>query len=309
MVLFALGLSIPPQTVATIDLVPIARVAHAPVNEMSGLVSSTYPGVFWTLNDSGDQPRIWAIRPDGTVVLPTWNTRIYQGAPVEGKSEYGGIGIGGAANHDWEEIVRDGDRLWICDLGNNGNARRDLAIYEVVEPNPYEVMESFSVTRIPVAYEDQAEFPSAQKMQFDCEAAFVVRGQFFAITKHRTARPSSKPDVSANLYQLQSKVPGKVNSLVKVDSVPDLGGWVTGASVSPDGKTLAVLCQAPIASIWLFSTEKKQVFQSKARRVILKNAKQCEAIAFESNDSLLVNNEQRDLFRVPISAFSPAQVK
>ena len=60
-------------------------------------------------------------------------------------------------------------------MGNNGNARRDLAVYVVKEPNPEANLQAHSLKRIPVAYPDQKAFPDEQ-WHYDCEAVFVFRG-------------------------------------------------------------------------------------------------------------------------------------
>jgi hypothetical protein len=101
-----------------------------------------------------------------------------------------------------------------------------------------------------------------------------------------------------------------VNVLRKLDAAPDLGGWVTATDVSPDGRTLAVLCQAPIASVWLFDLGRtgERLLSGRARRLILEGAKQCEAVCFDDNDALLVTNEQRDVFRLKSANFGSASV-
>ena len=47
-----------PPPIRVVDMGPIPRE----VRESSGLaVSRAYPGVFWTHNDSGDRPRLYAL--------------------------------------------------------------------------------------------------------------------------------------------------------------------------------------------------------------------------------------------------------
>jgi len=98
-----------------------------------------------------------------------------------------------------------------------------------------------------------------------------------------------------------------VNTLKLVETKTDMGGWVTGADVSPDGKTLAVLCQAPEQSVWLFDigTGGDKFLSRPARRRVFTGGKQCEAICFDGNGILIVGNEQRDIFRLPVAGFKP----
>ncbi|MES2464113.1 MAG: hypothetical protein V4671_26400, partial [Armatimonadota bacterium] len=82
-------------------LTPVLQVTHPPVEEMSGIVKSVrYPNVFWIHNDSGDEPRLFAIRTDGSVIMPSWlGGSYYTGPiPVEGKKPYPGVRIAVADN-------------------------------------------------------------------------------------------------------------------------------------------------------------------------------------------------------------------
>lgn len=299
------------QTPGTGDaLVPIAQVKHPPIDEMSGIVKSRrYPDTYWVHNDSGDVARLFAVRGDGSVIVPTWLASSYSAdVAVEGKPVYLGIGVSLAANYDWEDIALDDDTLYIADTGNNGNARRDLGVYVVPEPNPAAV-EGTRITKwLPIAYADQKAFPPEQ-WHFDCEAIFVVKHKLYFVTKWRVGDKIGQPDKGASLYRLDTEYTDRTNVLKLVDTRADLGGWVTAADVSPDGKTLAVLCQAPVASVWLFdiSSGGDKFLSRPARRLVLNGAKQCEAICFDDAGSLLVTNEQRDIFRVKMADFAPAK--
>ena len=95
----------------------VGRLVHPPIQESSGLVASrTHPGVFWTHNDSGNPPRLFAVRADGSLIR-----------------EY----VVGAPNVDWEDIAADDKgRLYIGEIGNNGGLLPLRAVYRVEEPDP-----------------------------------------------------------------------------------------------------------------------------------------------------------------------------
>lgn len=287
---------------ALIDLKPIAIVHHPAIPEMSGIVKSrTYPGVYWVHNDSGDTARIWPIHLDGKVVKPPFETDFWVDEPVPNKDMWKGIEILGAHNVDWEDIAIDGDTLYISDLGNNGNARRDLGVYVVPEPNPEAVASTRALKFLPIRYPDQKTFP-ASTWHYDCEAIFIRDHRLYVITKHRKDGQYLVPEDSADLYRLDTSFTDRPNVLTKVDSRSGLGGWVTAADLSPNGRTLAVLCNAPQASIWFFDLSRSggAFLNAPSKRVLLKNAKQAEGICFESDTNVIVNNEQRDLFRVAV---------
>lgn len=303
-VYFAPTHSAVPQEI--VDLKPYALVQHKPIDEMSGIARSrVYEGVYWAHNDSGDRPRIFPIRLDGSVVIPPFvSRRDGSDRPEDPNVVYEGILIEGAANIDWEDIATDGDMIYIADVGNNGNARRDLAVYVVKEPNPEATLQAHALKRIPVAYPDQKAFPG-DVWHFDCEAVFVFQGKLYFLTKHRAPRQLATPENGTKLYRLDTQHTDRVNMLTLVDSHSDLGGWVTAAAMSPDGRTLAVLCQAPQQSVWLFERPErgdKFLSQGKARRILIRNGKQCEAIEWIDNKQLVITNEQRELFVVDVNA-------
>jgi hypothetical protein len=291
-------------------LQPVEVVSHGPIAEMSGIVKSRrYEGIFWVHNDSGDVPRIFPIQVDGSVYLPKWlGSSRYVDMPEAGKEEHRGILLEGAANIDWEDIAIDGDTLYIADMGNNGNGRQDLGVYVLREPNPDAVERARVLKWVPVAYPDQKAFPG-DVWHFDCEAAFVFKHKLYFLTKHRAFGQSGAPETGTKLYRLDKQKTDEVNVLTLVDRHANLGGWVTAADMSPDGKTLAVLCQYPEQSVWLFDTPARgdKFLSSAARRFVFSNAQQCEAVCFIDDANLLVTNEQREMFILKVADFTPVK--
>lgn len=271
----------------------IATVTHEPIDEMSGIVKSrTYSDTYWVHNDSGDEPRIFAIGRSGEVKAP---------GATRSDPPYPGIVIDLAVNVDWEDIAIDGATLYIGDLGNNGNARRDLGIYVVEEPNPLAIRRTRPTTWLPVAYPDQNAFPPAN-LRFDCEALFVSEGKLYLISKDRIGPLPGLPAATASLYRLDSGHVDKVNVLTLVESKSDLGGWVTGADLSPDGRRLAVLCQAPVQSVWVFEKpmDSDKFLSGRATRYVLEGIRQAEAICWDDPETLIITNEQRDVFELKV---------
>lgn len=126
----------------------------APINESSGLAASLRdPRMLWTHNDSGSQPVLYAIEPNG--------------------ARRGDLRITGITNNDWEDLASfelDG-RSWllIADTGDNASNRTNCALYVVAEPDPAELSPLHETTatvawKIPVRYVDGPR---------DCEAVAV----------------------------------------------------------------------------------------------------------------------------------------
>lgn len=276
---------------------PTGRITHAPINETSGIeASDRFEDVFWVHNDSGDSARFFAIRPDGEIVAPPWAS----GSNGVSPQPFAGIRVSNATNIDWEDIAYDGENLYLADVGNNANARRDLVVYVVPEPNP-ELTETTTAQRaIPVSFADQASFPPQGTRAFDCEAVFYLRGALWFLTKHRSG--IGMPVDATALYRLDLRRAHdhRPNPMRPLQTRTGLGGWVTAADVSPDGRTLAVLTHLPVTSVWLFDLRGAgdQLLSKPIRQVRLGNLGQAEALTFETDTSLLVANEQREIVRV-----------
>jgi endonuclease/exonuclease/phosphatase family metal-dependent hydrolase len=288
--------SAPPPLVLV--LAPIAELGPGAKREISGIVRGLREhegsAVFWTQNDSGDEPRIYPVRADGSLI------RSVREADVPGTL------IAGAINSDWEDIAllrrADGtSQVVVADFGNNSNARADLALYFIEEPEPTESRTSFT-SKVMFRYPDQARRPAPRDdFNFDAEALFTVGEEVYILSKNRS-------DEFTKLYRLDDRTAGVVNTATYVDRFDDhLGtmGQVTGADCSADGLTLAVLTYT---HVWVFErrSHHESFFSGRVRRVAyqLEGTKageesDSEAICFEKEDgedsTLLIADESRAL--------------
>jgi hypothetical protein len=283
-----------------------AQVRVAPLKELSGIVRSRrHPDTWWVHNDSGDTARIFAIRSNGSSILPTYSkfTR-YGDAPEPGKQQWEGFEVLGATNVDWEDIAIDENYLYLADLGNNLNWRRDLAIYAISEIDPTASTRSAAVQKWPVHYPEQRSFPPLQ-WHYDSESLFVSEGQLYVITKHRHFAGIGGFKAGASLYRLDTRHTDQSNALTLVDS-SELLTAATAADLSPDGSTLAVLSYS---DLFLFDRPASgdAWLSSSYRRIPLDRGvlRQAEALAWEDDSTLLIANEQRDLFRLGVDAIEP----
>lgn len=294
-------------------LVPVGTIPHPELIEPSGMVQCGIdPEFFWVHNDSGDVPRLFGINLKGEVIVPPWLAkRGFVGHPPgPGEKLYPGMAIKKAALNDWEDIAWMDEKLYIAETGNNGSARRDLGLYELFEPNPGAVEEASVFRFIPIAYPDQTSYPPLGPWNFDCEAIFGWRGKIYFITKNRPAFQVSTPGNSANLYRLDTMNPLEVNFLTPIDRMENTGGWVTAADSNKEGTLMAMVVQAPEQSIWLFDAPKRgdRFFSnaSRVRRLKIRDSGQLESLTFyrkDGKDEIVVLNEERQLFRIPLSKF------
>ncbi len=281
---------------------PIATVASPAIDEMSGMVKSRrFPGVYWVHNDSGNSASIFAIDRHGKVIITSYLQNLYYGErEVAGKKLWPGLSVLLAANEDWEDIAIDDDYLYIADLGNNGNARRDMGVYVLFEPNPRAVQESRILKFLPIRYPEQANYP-ARQWHFDSESLFVSNGKLYFLTKHRQPGQPMSGQKGVNLYRLETSYTDRANLLRKIDSNDSIT-LATGADISPDGKKLAILSYT---GLWIFN---KPRFGSRwisgTPRVMSLDigvTKQIEAICWDDNETILISNEQREIYEVKLS--------
>jgi hypothetical protein len=286
-------------------------IKFAAINEISGIVKSRrFDDVYWIHNDSGDEARLFAIDSRGEIVFPGFLRNTFHGAFIEkndieaNKVPWPGHKIGVAAHIDWEDITIDDDMIYVADMGNNGNARRDLGIYVIPEPNPRAVESTRPLRYLPVVYPEQKQYP-ANQWHFDSESLFVDNGTLYVISKHRQAGEIQKFEAGANLYRLDTQYTDRQNSLVKIDQHESLA-VATGADLSPDGRWLAVVSYV---DLWLFErpAEGDKWFSGKAFRKPLDRTqvKTMEAVAWVDNNNLVVANEEGEIYRVARDSIAP----
>jgi hypothetical protein len=260
-------------------LEPFATIDFPALNESSGIVPATlHEGVFFTHNDSGDEARLFAINRKGQVIQPEW------------AEDYRGIRLPGAVNVDWEDITRDlAGNLLVADTGNNANQRRDLCVYVVPEPGPRQAVLTRPIQEWHFHYPDQFAFPP-EKMNYDCEAVFWADNALHLLTKHRS-------DTETRLFRLD-RDPARLSTPLTLVGAFAIGGQVTAADASLDGRQLAVLTYD---AVHVFEREAPgQNWFTGRQRLLEISAGQCEALCFD-RDALLITNEQGQLFRVPLA--------
>ena len=276
----------------------IGRLDHPALAEVSGIVKSAAGDYYWVHNDSGDDARIFAIDASGQPLWPP-----YLG--ISRAADWPGHAVDAAWHFDWEDIALAEGKLYIADVGNNGNARRDLGVYVVNEPDPLAIPKMRALKHLPLRYPDQRAFP-AKAWHFDCEAVFAADGKVYFITKHRQPGRISDWEAGAKLYRLDTAHTDRENVLTLVGQHPEVF-LATGADLSPDGRTLAV---STYTALWLFERPETgdNWFAGPARKLDLDRgvAQQLEAIAWEDQATLRLVNEQRDMLRARVEEFAPA---
>jgi hypothetical protein len=203
----------------------ITTIKDRSINESSGLVASrTSPGAYWTHNDSGDGPFIYAFNTRGE------SLGIYQ--------------VTGADARDWEDISAgpgpqlNRSYLYIGDIGDNNATRPEVIVYRVLEPEINAINPTATKKR-PLATEPAEAihlvYPDGKH---DAEALMVhpSTGDLYIMTKVAFGNPA--------VYKATAPLTtGKPIRLTKVGEVhvPSIfGGAITGGNISPDGRRVAL---------------------------------------------------------------------
>lgn len=197
----------------------ICRVAEADqslpddVRESSGLAQSRRdPDLFWTHNDAGNEPDLFALNTAGEVVQR--------------------VRVAGAELTDWEDLASGpcgaGSCLYVGDIGDNDAERERITIYRIPEPERG-ARESAPAEAL------HARFPEGAR---DAESLFVLpSGALYVVTKGRHG------PVALFRFPVTQR-PGEVATLEHVRELfPEPEGRddrVTGAGASPEGRWVGI---------------------------------------------------------------------
>lgn len=236
------------------------------LEEVSGTETTKRSNLIWMLNDSGNQPKLYAVSKKGKI-----KREIY----VKAK------------NRDWEDLTSDEKgNLYIGDFGNNQNTRKNLTILKV--DKKYLNKKNAEVEKIKFRYPNQNKFPPKKRnLYFDSEAFFYFKDYLYIFTKSRVKDKYGK----TFLYKIPAKKGNYIAELVsEYENCTDLECWITSADISPNGDKVVLLSQR---NILVFSGFKKDNFLSgKVERITLKHRSQKEGICFKDSNTLLITDER-----------------
>ncbi|HZE72046.1 MAG TPA: hypothetical protein VE135_21265 [Pyrinomonadaceae bacterium] len=252
----------------------VGQLRAREINESSGLVASQTPGIYWTHNDSGDGPFLYAINERG-VLRGVWR-------------------VAGANARDWEDIAagpgRDRSRrfLYVGDIGDNDTNRSEVVVYRVPEPAVSGTDLRSSKVRPQVTEPAEAIKLRYPDGKHDAEALMVhpITGDLYIVTKIAFANPI--------VYKAPAPLDtGRAIMLIRQGelNVPSLlGGMITGGDISPDGRRVA-LCDY-LQGYELLLPEAAGTFddiwKQSFNKIDLGKRKQGEAIAFRLDGRALL---------------------
>lgn len=214
----------PPPCPAFLAGAALGTVKSSALKEISGMADSRRnPGVFWVHNDSGDQPRIYAINLSGQLVAQ--------------------FNLKGASNVDWEDIAAGpGPKpgvhyLYVGDIGDNDQSRPSVRIYRVPEP-PVDPGMSGIVASLDEVESWELTYPDGAH---DAESLMIdpLSQDALLVTKNKDGkskvyRAVLLPDAAT------ATVMDKVGKLHFGDASMPGDPQTTAADISPDGLQIAI---------------------------------------------------------------------
>ncbi len=249
----------------------IGALANKQIVESSGLAPSRrQPGVFWTHNDSGDEPRVFAFDSTG--------------------KDLGVCRINGAEAIDWEDMAsftRDGKNwLLMADVGDNGMRRKSYQLYLCEEPSTPAI--EIAARRIEFQYKQGSH---------DCESVAVdaIRGIVLLTTK--VFGPSCE------VYQLDIPAGPTTEILIAQPLATIAVPAAVAMDVSPDGLRAIVLTYGDALEFSRTPDESwQQGFARPPRQIAMPARRQGESICYgHDGRTLYLTSELRPapLWEVP----------
>jgi hypothetical protein len=249
------------------------------VDEASG-IDFTGGSSFWTHNDGYGDNKLYKLNSTGSL------TRT--------------LTVSNATNYDWEDITSDKqkDNMYIGDFGNNNCDRTNLKIYKIPYPSTVSG-NTVTASVIRFSYPDQHRFPS-RWMNFDVEGFFHYNGLLYLFTK-----ADGNGIGNCKLYTIPDDPGTYVATLV--DSF-HISGRITGADISPDGKSVVLISNT---KIYLFNDfSGVNVFNGDYTKISIDGGwTQKEGVCFYSNSLIYLIDEgsSNKLYSVDLSPYLPAE--
>ncbi len=254
----------------------------AAITESSGLAASARSDAyFWTHNDSGDAPRIFAVNRQG-LTLAT-------------------LRLTGADAIDWEDMARGKDPqgqplLWLGDIGDNNAVRSSVFVYAVPEP-VVDVNQSGVSGDLNGAVRYELRYPDGPR---DAESLFVhprdrrlyilsksLSGSrlYVAPTTLRTDQPNTLKKVGSVNFGLYPNSAQTVKQL----AMAQLG---TAGDISPDGKRLVLRTYLDAYEWPVANADIAAAVRARPLRVKIPATNQGEAIAYRRDGKALFTSTE-----------------
>lgn len=254
--------------------VKIANLKNPAINESSGLAASRLtPNVYWTHNDSGDGPFVYAFDSTG--------------------ESRGVFRVAGAHARDWEDMgtgpgpERGKSYLYLGDIGDNEEKREEIVVYRVAEPALTAADKTSTKAKPGTTKPAEAIRLRYPDGKHDAETLLVhpTTGNLYIVTKIMLR--------NATVYEAAAPLTsGQVITMKRIGEIriPSLLGALTGGSISPDGRRVAFCdyLQGYEAELPAASKDFNDIWKQKFTGFSLGQREQGEAIAYRADGKALL---------------------
>jgi len=246
-------------------------ITHKKLDEISGMaISRKNTGIIWVHNDSGGEAHIYAVNLQGYYV--------------------GKIDLKGAEMKDWEDIdigpCGDEECIYVADIGDNEQARKDIEIYRFTEPSKDKLSRDRDID-IKNYTKFEYKYPDRKR---DSEAfAIHPDGTLYIVSK--------EPDGKAYLYKTELFDEDKRTELRYVGffRMDKDHSSVTAADIHENGKSLLLRTSDGIYEYLLPEAESfDTVVHQKSSRIIAGDEIHGEAVSYDPVTSHIYHTAERD---------------
>jgi hypothetical protein len=264
---------------AVVGLVAVAsQVLDDRIDESSGIAASlSVANRFWTHNDSGDSPRLFAINQRGETIKQ--------------------VTIEHAKAIDWEDMaggVVDGKHILIVgDVGDNARRRESIQLY--ILPDPDESVDSVPCVTIDVRYPDGAGDCEAVAIDAENHRVLLVKktrlplAGVYAIDIQGQAFDFENMNASGTDERSRHKKPVETTA-ERIATLPI--PMVTGVDIRSDGRQMVV---ASYRDVFVFDREEGQTWEAAMKQTpshaVLPRLKQIEAVCYDADGQLWITSE------------------
>ncbi|MCX6853067.1 MAG: hypothetical protein NTY98_29600 [Verrucomicrobia bacterium] len=255
----------------------VAILEDKRLNESSGLALGVRdPSIFWTSNDSGGEPCVFAIDRSG-------KTRAK-------------VRVRDAANFDWEDIASGKDEqgtptLFIGDIGDNLFIRASIQVYQISEPEISAAGQPVAETETTAPQIWRANYPDGK---YNAESLLVhpQTRRLYILTKSDDGRcalyafpQTLQPKVSMVLEKVADLTFPK---LIRAGKRPHDNCMTTAACFAPDGSRMVVSTYSSLYE-WLLPKEKSlaEALKEVPVRIEPELLRQLEGVCYDSDSRTL----------------------
>jgi hypothetical protein len=254
-----------------VEATQLGSLELAGIRESSGVAVSTYEGVLWTNNDSGDGPFLYAVEQNGRLL-----------------AKYRVIG---ARALDWEDLaVGPCPQKWtgrtcvfIADTGDNLEQRAEVTIYIVPEPDPREpgamLRETDRAKAVRIRYASGPHDAEGLAINPTGDLTLVTKGRSGRILRYAIPRSDLQRD-SLSIVPVDT---------VPIDPHPLIGRWVTSAAISPSGQRAVF---GTHTELYFFDRTEEGWQRSGPACFLGTPLRQWEAVDFLDEEYVVVTSEQ-----------------